>query len=83
MTNLLEHLYDVKVIAEANRLLKKGSRLYITVPFLLDVHQKPYDYHRYTYLYLQQKLEKEGESFTLQKVFDELVRLESKENKED
>lgn len=27
-----------------------------------------------------QKLEKEGESFTLQKVFDELVRLESKEN---
>lgn len=27
-----------------------------------------------------QKLEKEGEAFTLQKVFDELVRLESKEN---
>jgi SAM-dependent methyltransferase len=60
MTNVLEHLYNDRVIAEANRLLKKGSRLYITVPFLLDVHQKPYDYHRYTYLYLQQKLEKEG-----------------------
>ena len=60
MTNLLEHLYDDRVIAEANRLLKKGSRLYITVPFLLDVHQKPYDFHRYTYLYLEKKLEKEG-----------------------
>ena len=60
MTNVLEHLYDDRVIAEANRLLKKGSRLYVTVPFLLDVHQKPYDYHRYTYLYLEKKLEKEG-----------------------
>ncbi len=60
MTNLLEHLYDDRVIAEAYRLLKKGSRLYITVPFLLDVHQKPYDYHRYTYLYLEKKLSHEG-----------------------
>jgi SAM-dependent methyltransferase len=67
MTNLLEHLYSDKVITEANRLLKKGSRLYITVPFLLDVHQKPYDYHRYTYLYLEKKLSEEGfeiENFT-------------------
>ena len=67
MTNLLEHLYSDRVITEANRLLKKGSRLYITVPFLLDVHQKPYDYHRYTYLYLEKKLSEEGfeiENFT-------------------
>lgn len=67
MTNVLEHLYDDRVIAEANRLLKKGSRLYITVPFLLDVHQKPYDYHRYTYLYLEKKLSEDGfeiEKFT-------------------
>ncbi len=60
MTNLLEHLYDNGVITEVNRLLKKGSSLYITVPFLLDVHQKPYDYHRYTYLYLEKKLSEEG-----------------------
>lgn len=60
MTNLIEHLYDNKVIAEAHRVLKKGSRLYVTVPFLLDVHQKPYDYHRYTYLYLEKKLSQEG-----------------------
>jgi len=60
MTNLLEHLYDDRVIAEANRLLKKGARLYVTLPFLLDVHQQPYDYHRYTYLYLEKKLSQEG-----------------------
>jgi len=60
MTNLLEHLYDDRVIAEAYRLLKKGARLYVTVPFLLDVHQQPYDYHRYTYLYLAKKLSQEG-----------------------
>ena len=60
MTNLLEHLDDTKVIKEAKRLLKKGSLLYITVPFLLDVHQIPYDFHRYTYLYLINILQTEG-----------------------
>ena len=53
MTNILEHLFDARVIKECHRLLKKGSYLYITIPFLLDVHQIPYDYHRYTYLYLK------------------------------
>ncbi len=60
MTNLLEHLYDLRVINEAHRLLKKDGNLYITVPFLLDVHQAPYDYHRYTYLYLEKKLKEQG-----------------------
>ena len=60
MTNLLEHLYDLRVINEAYRMLKKGGNLHITVPFLIEVHQAPYDYHRYTYLYLQKKLKEEG-----------------------
>ena len=60
MTNLLEHLFDDSVLKEAHRLLKSGSHLYITVPFLLEVHQEPYDYHRYTYLYLEKKLEDTG-----------------------
>ena len=66
MTNLLEHLYDHSVIIEARRLLKKGSHLYITVPFLLDVHQVPYDYHRYTYIYLTDILQKNG--FEVEKI---------------
>lgn len=60
MTNILEHLQDTKVIKESYRILKKGGSLYITVPFLLDVHQIPYDYHRYTYLYLTILLQREG-----------------------
>ena len=60
MTNILEHLQDTKVIKESFRILKKGGNLYITVPFLLDVHQIPYDYHRYTYLYLTILLQREG-----------------------
>ena len=60
MTNLIEHLYDLRIISEANRLLKKGGNLYITCPLLLDVHQAPYDYHRYTNFYLEKKLKEEG-----------------------
>ena len=60
MTNVLEHLYDDRIISEAHRLLRKDSRLYLTVPFLLDIHQKPYDFHRYTNLWLEKKLMDEG-----------------------
>ena len=60
MTNLLEHLPDTKVLKESYRVLKNGSNIYITVPFMLDVHQIPYDYHRYTYLYLTKILQDEG-----------------------
>lgn len=60
MTNLLEHLFDTLVLKEAYRLLKNNSYLYITVPFLLGVHSDPYDYHRYTHLYLKKILDQEG-----------------------
>lgn len=60
MTNVLEHLYDNNIISEAHRLLRKKARLYLTVPFLLDIHQKPYDFHRYTNLWLEKKLSDVG-----------------------
>lgn len=60
MTNLLEHLYDARIISEASRVLKKNGNLYITVPFLLGIHQEPYDYHRYTFYFLEKKLKEEG-----------------------
>lgn len=60
MTNVLEHLYDYRVLKEAHRLLTKNSYLYITVPFLLGVHNAPYDYHRYTHFYLIKILEELG-----------------------
>ena len=59
LMNSLEHLRDTNVIKECHRLLKKESYVYITIPFLLDVHPSPSDYHRYTYLYLIDLLKSE------------------------
>jgi ubiquinone/menaquinone biosynthesis C-methylase UbiE len=60
MANILEHLQETKVVNEAYRILKKNGHLYITIPFLLDVHQPPYDFHRYTYIYLTNLLVRQG-----------------------
>jgi SAM-dependent methyltransferase len=49
MTNFLEHSYKpIVALKSAWRILKPGGRVIITVPFLMLVHQAPYDYHRYT-----------------------------------
>ena len=65
MANVLEHLQESKVIEEAYRILKINGRLLITIPFLLDVHQAPYDFHRYTHIYLTNLLQKSGFEITL------------------
>lgn len=59
LMNALEHLEDTRVIKECHRLLKKDAYMYLTVPFLLDVHLSPSDYHRYTYIYLIKLLQTE------------------------
>lgn len=61
LSNFLEHIYDPKTILnECYRLLKMNSILFITVPFMLKVHQEPFDFHRYTYIYLMQILNEIG-----------------------
>ncbi len=57
LSNFLEHTkYPNKILKESFRILKKDGNLYITVPFLLKVHQEPYDYLRYTHIYLENLL---------------------------
>ncbi len=47
--NVLEHVYEVRSsILEIARVLKPGGTFYLFVPFLINVHSDPYDYHRYT-----------------------------------
>lgn len=47
--NVLEHLnaHD-KVLTEVRRLLRRGGRLYGSIPFLVNVHPDPHDFVRFT-----------------------------------
>lgn len=60
-SNVFEHLPNTaEVLGECRRVLKPGGRLLATVPFLLRVHQEPYDFHRYTPFMLKRLLEGAG-----------------------
>jgi SAM-dependent methyltransferase len=49
MTELLEHVSNpAEVLSEAERLLKGGGKILITMPFLYQVHGDPHDYARWT-----------------------------------
>lgn len=49
MSNVLEHIPDpLDLFSECKRILKPGGKLILTVPFLIKVHQGPYDFLRYT-----------------------------------
>jgi len=46
---VLEHIFEPQdFLSEAKRVLKPGGYMLITVPFMWDEHEKPYDYGRYT-----------------------------------
>ena len=58
---VLEHVFNPDVfLGEINRVLKPGGRLLLTVPFVWDEHEQPYDYARYSSFGLRALLEKQG-----------------------
>lgn len=48
-SQVLEHVFTpVEFVQELNRVLKSGGYLLLTVPFVWDEHEQPYDYARYS-----------------------------------
>ncbi len=54
ISNVLEHVFTPHdFLQECHRVLKPGGFIVGTVPFLIGVHQAPYDYYRYTNFMLE------------------------------
>lgn len=48
-SNVIEHLPEPQVcFNEIHRVMKSGGEALILVPFIIKLHQEPYDFHRYT-----------------------------------
>lgn len=58
---VLEHVFEPTIfISEIRRVLRPGGRLLLTVPFVWDEHEQPWDYARYTSFGLRHLLEGSG-----------------------
>ena len=58
---VLEHVFNPDdFLGEIARVIKPGGKLLLTVPFVWDEHEQPYDYARYSSFGLHALLEKQG-----------------------
>jgi SAM-dependent methyltransferase len=58
---VLEHVFNPDAfVDELRRVLTPGGRLLLTVPFVWDEHEQPWDYARYSSFGLRSLLEKHG-----------------------
>lgn len=60
-TQVLEHVFETSgVLSEAYRVLKPGGKIILTVPFTWEIHEKPYDFYRFTRYSLQEAFANAG-----------------------
>ncbi len=60
-SQVLEHVFNPEeFFLEINRVLKGGGLLLLTVPFIWDEHEQPFDYARYSSFGLRHLLESHG-----------------------
>jgi SAM-dependent methyltransferase len=61
VNEVFEHVFNpTEFLAEVNRVLKMNGKVLLTVPFVWDEHEQPYDYARYTFFGLKYILEQYG-----------------------
>jgi SAM-dependent methyltransferase len=54
LMNVLEHVYEsCSLLKSITRIVAPGGSVVITVPFLLKVHQAPFDFSRYTPYFIE------------------------------
>ena len=71
-SEVFEHVFNLDdILTEVNRVLKSGGTMLITLPFIWEEHEKPYDFARYTSFGIKHLLEKHG---------FEVIRLEKSTN---
>lgn len=63
---VLEHVFEPDMfLAEINRVLKNNGIILISLPFVWDEHEQPYDYARYSSFGIKYLLQKHGFSINL------------------
>jgi len=61
LNNFIEHFSDTHfILSESLRVLKKKGKVLACVPFLMQAHQVPFDYVRYTYDGLKKVFDQAG-----------------------
>ena len=60
-SEVYEHVVNIDdILQELYRVLKKDGLMLVTVPFVWNEHETPYDFHRYTGYGIKELLEKHG-----------------------
>lgn len=60
-SEVFEHLFNLEtMLKELNRVMKQDGKILITVPFVWDEHEIPYDFGRYSSFGIQHLLQKHG-----------------------
>lgn len=60
-TQVLEHVFEPdKFLSELRRIANAGAELVLTVPFVWDEHEQPYDFARYSSFGLKDLIQRNG-----------------------
>jgi SAM-dependent methyltransferase len=61
LIDVLEHIYKpAQLLSEVRRILRRGGHCVIVVPFFYWLHERPFDFHRYTEFALRRMCEGAG-----------------------